>query len=176
MINPHSIKAKPPLVVMQQNTAAAISSSIFCQFTAYAMIPKAAFSMDPNGWVYKMITSAILNSGFVLAMTLNGKMPLKVLWFEKYLSMIFGRKVSMGDFNEYGARAFQMEKLYNNREGFDRKDDTLPARLLNESTFKDVMKSGVPLEEMLDDYYKLRGYDTNGVITQKELDRLGNRA
>ncbi|MBI5525830.1 MAG: aldehyde ferredoxin oxidoreductase family protein [Deltaproteobacteria bacterium] len=175
-INPHSIKAKPPLVVMQQNTAAAISSSIFCQFTAYAMIPKQAFSMDPNGALYKAITTALLNSGAVLKMAVKGHMPLQVLWFEKYLSMIFGRKVTMGDFNEYGARAFQMEKLYNCREGFSRKDDTLPERMLRESTFKDVSTSGVPLDEMLDDYYAIRGYDENGVITQKELDRLGIRA
>jgi len=175
-MNPHSIKAKPPLVVMQQNTAAAISSSIFCQFTAYAMIPKQAFGLNPNGFAYKAITTALLNSGFFLSMSVKSKMPATVLWFEKYLTMIFGRKVTMGDFNEYGARAFQMERLYNCREGFTRKDDALPARLLNESTFKDLMKSGVPLHLMLDDYYKLRGYDHNGVITQKELDRLGIRA
>ena len=161
---------------MQQNTAAAISSSIFCQFASYALIPGQAFSLDPNGLVYRAISTALLNAGFVFKMAVKGHMPLQVLCFEKYLSMIFGRKVTMGDFGEYGARAFQMEKLYNCREGFARKDDTLPTRLLGESTFKGVTASGVPLHEMLDDYYALRGYDGNGVITQRELDRLGIRA
>ncbi|MEW6364876.1 MAG: aldehyde ferredoxin oxidoreductase family protein [Acidobacteriota bacterium] len=175
-LDPHSIKAKPPLVVLQQNLAAAISSSIFCQFSAYAVIPKQAFGLDPQGTLYHLITTALLNSGFVLRLAVQSHMPLKVFWFEKYLSMIFGRRVTMGEFVEYGRRAFQMEKLYNCREGFARKDDTLPARLLNESTFKDVMKAGVPLDDMLDEYYRIRGYDSNGVITQKELDRLGIRA
>ncbi|MBI5528627.1 MAG: aldehyde ferredoxin oxidoreductase family protein [Deltaproteobacteria bacterium] len=175
-INPHSTKAKPPLVVMQQNIVAAISSSIFCQFAGYAMIPKAVFFLDPQGILSRIIAAVMLNSGLFLRMFVNFRVPFALLGFEKYLTMIFGRRVTMGDFMEYGARAFQMEKLYNCREGFSRKDDTLPARLLHESTFKDVVRSGVPLGDMLDEYYKLRGYDRNGVITQKELDRLGIKA
>jgi aldehyde:ferredoxin oxidoreductase len=174
-IDPHSTKGKPALVVLQQNTAYSISCSIFCQFTAYGMIPGAAWKMDPNGVVYKALSAIVLNSGPMLKMTLKGKLPLKILWFEKYLSLIFGRSFTFGDFAEVGARAYQMEKLYNNREGFSRKDDMLPARLLNESTFKDLQK-GVPLGEMLDEYYDIRGYDKNGIITEKELKRLAIRS
>ena len=39
-----------------------------------------------------------------------------------------------------------------------------------------VTGTGVPLNDMLDDDYYIRGYDKNGVITQKELNRLGIRA
>jgi aldehyde:ferredoxin oxidoreductase len=174
-INPHSTKSKPALVVLQQNTALAINSTILCQFSAYAMIPGAAWRMNHNGAVYKALSSLVLNSGPILKMTLKGKMPLTLLWFEKYLTYIFGRKFTFGDYAEVGARAFQMERMYNCREGFSRKDDNLPDRLLNESTFKDLQK-GVPLGEMIDEYYQIRGWDSNGIPTQKELDRLGIRA
>jgi aldehyde:ferredoxin oxidoreductase len=131
--------------------------------------------MNHNGAVYKALSSLVLNSGPILKMTLKGKMPLTLLWFEKYLTYIFGRKFTFGDYAEVGARAFQMERMYNCREGFSRKDDNLPDRLLNESTFKDLQK-GVPLGEMIDEYYQIRGWDSNGIPTQKELDRLGIRA
>jgi len=50
-------------------------------------------------------------------------------------------------------------------------DDTLPKRVLEEASFPGQSK-GVPLDEMLPTYYKLRGWDKNGVITDRTLDRL----
>ncbi|MBE9545225.1 MAG: hypothetical protein IMF02_12070, partial [Proteobacteria bacterium] len=54
-----------------------------------------------------------------------------------------------------------------------RKDDTLPDRLLNEVREGDLYKRMVPLEKMLDKYYKLRGYDSNGIPTVDTLKKLG---
>jgi len=97
-----------------------------------------------------------------------------VLWFERFLSQVLGRKITMGDFVEIGERAFNMERIYNLREGLTAADDTLPDRLLNESTFPGI-EGGVPLSEMLPTYYKLRGWDSNGVPRQKTLERLSIR-
>jgi len=60
----------------------------------------------------------------------------------------------------------------NCREGIRRKDDTLPARLLREVRMSDPAKRTVPLEKMLRRYYRLRGYDVNGVPTHRLLKRL----
>ena len=51
---------------------------------------------------------------------------------------------------EIGERVFNMERLYNLREGLTDRDDTLPRRLLEESIFPDVDR-GVPLDKMLPD-------------------------
>jgi len=61
----------------------------------------------------------------------------------------------------------------NTREGISRKDDTLPRRLLSEGRACDVKKRVVPLESMLKKYYKLRGYDSNGIPKERTLKRLG---
>ena len=61
----------------------------------------------------------------------------------------------------------------NTREGISRKDDTLPDRFLNEGRENDIQRKTVPLEKMLDKYYRLRGYDANGIPTVDTLKMLG---
>jgi aldehyde:ferredoxin oxidoreductase len=52
------------------------------------------------------------------------------------------------------------ERLFNMREGFTRKDDTLPARLLREPKPDGPTKGAVvPLEELKDDFYRVMGFD-----------------
>lgn len=67
------------------------------------------------------------------------------------------------------------ERLFNIREGFSRKDDTLPARLLNEPKPDGPTKGAVvPLEELKDSFYTAMGYDlSTGNPTPEVLERLG---
>jgi aldehyde:ferredoxin oxidoreductase len=58
-------------------------------------------------------------------------------------------------------------------EGVSRKDDTLPARFLREGRAGDTQGRRVPLESMLDDYYRERGYDRRGIPESRTLSRLG---
>ena len=77
----------------------------------------------------------------------------------------------MGEFAEIGERVVNLERMYDMREGFTKKDDTLPERLLSESTFSGI-EMGVPLDEMLPRYYSLRGWDEDGKPKPATLDRL----
>jgi aldehyde:ferredoxin oxidoreductase len=60
----------------------------------------------------------------------------------------------------------------NTKMGISRKDDTLPGRFLKEGRTNDPKKRVVPLEKMVTRYYKVRGYDQNGIPTLKTLRRL----
>ncbi|MEC9328722.1 MAG: aldehyde ferredoxin oxidoreductase family protein, partial [Pseudomonadota bacterium] len=81
---------------------------------------------------------------------------------------------SVERFVEVGERIWNMERQYNMAAGFTGADDTLPERLL-----KDAAKSGSAegsvnrLDEMLPEYYQLRGWDASGVPTAETLGRLG---
>ena len=68
-----------------------------------------------------------------------------------------------------------MERAFNARDGFDRKDDTLPPRFLQEPHPSGPVKgSVVELEQMLDDYYEERGWDVRtGKIKRKKLEEIG---
>jgi aldehyde:ferredoxin oxidoreductase len=61
----------------------------------------------------------------------------------------------------------------NTNEGIRKADDTLPKRFILESQEDDPQKRRVPLEPMLKKYYKLRGYDKDGIPSQRLLDKLG---
>jgi aldehyde:ferredoxin oxidoreductase len=76
------------------------------------------------------------------------------------VSSLFGEPWSVDDLNKVGMRTMCQERLFNMREGITRKDDTLPARLLNEPKPDGPTKGVVvPLEKLTDDYYRAMGWD-----------------
>ena len=76
-----------------------------------------------------------------------------------------------------GDRIVNLERAFNVREGFSRKEDRLPDRMLNEP----LHTYGAPgegemvreIEKFLDRYYELRGWSDKGVPTAGKLDELG---
>jgi aldehyde:ferredoxin oxidoreductase len=73
-----------------------------------------------------------------------------------------------------GERIWNLERLWNERAGFTNKDDTLPKRILEEPLPSGPAKGQVnKLGEMLPEYYRLRGWDADGRITQEKLKELG---
>jgi aldehyde:ferredoxin oxidoreductase len=169
-INPQNLKLKADIPMLQQNLACTINSMVLCIFTTYGIIPKQVHQLSPNSWKHKLIAAALENSGPLLrtAMSLKGK---PMLWFEKWLTYITGTPISGGHLQEIGARIFNLERMYNLREGLTAADDTLPPRILHEPTFKG-MNSGHPLPQLLPRYYRLRGWDEHGVPTKRTLDKL----
>jgi aldehyde:ferredoxin oxidoreductase len=169
-INPQNLKLKAELPVIQQNLACTINSMVLCMFTTYGMIPKAVHNMDPKSFLYKAIVAVFENSGPVFR-TVMGIKGRPMMWWEKWLTYVTGQTFSSGHLQEIGARIFNLERMYNLREGLTAKDDTLPYRLLHESTFKH-MRSGHPLAELLPRYYRNRGWGADGVPTKRTLERL----
>jgi aldehyde:ferredoxin oxidoreductase len=73
-----------------------------------------------------------------------------------------------------GERIWNLERLFNLREGFSKADDTLPERLLKDPVSEGPNKGKVHrLGELLPDYYKERGWDKNGVPTEAKKKELG---
>ncbi|MBA7687504.1 hypothetical protein ES703_95967 [subsurface metagenome] len=64
--------------------------------------------------------------------------------------------------------------LDSEKAGITGKDDTLPKRMLEEPLLKGKAEGQVVrLAEMLPDYYKLRGWDRNGILTLGKIAQLG---
>ena len=75
---------------------------------------------------------------------------------------------------EVGERIWNLERQFNLDAGFTGKDDTLPKRLLKEAAKTGPAKDKVVgLDQMLPEYYQLRGWDENGVPTDETMGRLG---
>ena len=81
---------------------------------------------------------------------------------------------SMEKLNLVGERIWNLERQYNLAAGFTRKDDDLPPRLKKEAAKTGPAKGVVShVEEMLPEYYKVRGWDSEGVPTGETKTRLG---
>jgi aldehyde:ferredoxin oxidoreductase len=76
---------------------------------------------------------------------------------------------------EIGERISNLERMILVREGVDRRMDSLPQRM-NESVPNGPAEghaiSASMLDEMLDEYYVLRGWDNQGIPTNETLQRL----
>jgi aldehyde:ferredoxin oxidoreductase len=96
----------------------------------------------------------------------------------KVLSAITGRKWSMKEFFMAGERIYNLEKMFNFREGFGRADDTIPDRFFEEPLTVGGFKGAVIIrdefEKSLDSYYRDRGWDPDTTRPEKStLKKLG---
>lgn len=90
------------------------------------------------------------------------------------LNAATGMEFSLEEVSAAGERIFNAERLFLSRAGFSRKDDTLPARIVSEPMPDGPAKGMVcHLEEMLEEYYRLRGWDADGIPTEEKLRTLG---
>jgi aldehyde:ferredoxin oxidoreductase len=81
---------------------------------------------------------------------------------------------SMDKLNEVGERIWNLERQFNLAAGFTAKDDDLPPRLKTEPAKTGPAKGLVNgIDKMRPEYYKVRGWDANGVPTKDTLGRLG---
>jgi aldehyde:ferredoxin oxidoreductase len=91
----------------------------------------------------------------------------------RFLNVVLEKDMSITDLITIGERIYTLERLFNVREGFSRKDDKLPERFL-----KTPLKEGpskdrtVPLEDLLNEYYEVRQWDENGIPRDELLERL----
>ena len=80
----------------------------------------------------------------------------------------------VADLERIGERISTLARLFNVREGFSRAADTMPARnLIQPMTVGSAGGQVVDLEPMLDEYYRIMGWDANGVPTPERLKELG---
>jgi aldehyde:ferredoxin oxidoreductase len=83
---------------------------------------------------------------------------------------------SVREFELAGERISTLARLFNVREGFARRHDTLPDRNISQPLASGPARGEtVSLTPMLDDYYALMGWDNEGLPSSDRLQRLGLR-
>lgn len=83
-----------------------------------------------------------------------------------------GLQIGGRDLLRIGERIYNLERLFNLREGFTAKDDTLPPRFFKPLPEGGSRKRVVHLDVMIPEYYSLRGWDTKGQPTKDTLKKL----
>ena len=94
--------------------------------------------------------------------------------FKDMLNIVTGMNYTEDELLKVGTRIYNLERKYNSEAGFTRKDDMLPARFLEEELSEGASRYRVVhLDKMLDRYYKLRGWDENGIPSEEIKKELG---
>ncbi len=150
-----------------------------CHLRAWTPAPESSGEMDPHTpegkgqWVAheQNRTTAHDSTGVCLFVGGAGG-PLET--FVPCTAAATGVPFTLEDFVRCGERTWNLERLWNLKAGFTRADDSLPKRLLTEP-HREGPSAGVvvQLEPMLQDYYRERNWDTEGVPSAEKLAELG---
>ncbi len=175
------LPAYDPRGVQGQGLSYATSNRGGCHVRGYLIAPEVLGipeKLDPQAtegkaqWVkvFQDLTAVIDSMGMCLFTSF-------ALGAEDYLALLnafTGRGYTLEEMMECGERIWNLERALNIRFGMSPESDTLPERLLKEPMPEGPQKGNtVRLGEMLPDYYKLRGWDENGVPSGETLKRLG---
>jgi aldehyde:ferredoxin oxidoreductase len=72
-----------------------------------------------------------------------------------------------------GERGFTVQRMNNLRDGYNASNDVMPKKM--RKVAKEGFRAGkeIPFAEMMQEYYALRGWDSNGAPNSETLSRLG---
>ncbi|MBR9987567.1 MAG: aldehyde ferredoxin oxidoreductase family protein [Desulfosarcina sp.] len=163
-LNPYTTRAKARFVSFFENLIAAVNSLHTCQFTSYAYVLEPPIVKHTPKFMLRLIMQYLPAVAIML---------MDISIYSKLWRSVTGLRLNQWQMLKAGARIHVLERTMNTGEGISRKDDTLPRRFLTEGRGCDAKKRTVPLQPMLDAYYRLRGYTPHGIPTEKTLRRLG---
>jgi len=171
-------KGKAQFTAFMQDALEAVSSAGCCLFSAQTFVPGVFFKLGPNSAVTRLVGKVMPHMGPMVALLLNitpviAFNSLLLLPHAEALRRATGLRMFTGSFLDLGERSYNLERLYNLREGLTAKDDSLPKRLTRDLQDPSNERTRVPLEKMLPIYYKVRGWDRDGRPTKRKLRRLG---
>jgi aldehyde:ferredoxin oxidoreductase len=97
-------------------------------------------------------------------------------WMKRLIHAASGWNLKERDIEEVGKRVIDTERMFNNREGIGRKDDTLPKRYFDDPMPLKIAKGHhidrKEFDGMLSRYYKLRGWTADGQVKKARVKEL----
>lgn len=142
-VDPHAWKGKAKPTKAFQDLSAIIDAAGLCIFFAVRNLAEKNLNVAPTGIL-------------------------------EYLNVATGADYTLEELTQAGERIINAERLFLIKAGFSRKDDSLPKRLTQTPMPEGPAKGMVcHLEEMLDEYYQVRNWTTDGIPAESKLKELG---
>lgn len=105
-----------------------------------------------------------------------GAFAIKMPDYAQAISAATGWDFDENELKTVAERSWNISRLFNTREGFTRKEDSLPGRLFKDPSTVGPSKGQIvhkeEFEKMLDEYYQIVGWDNNGKPTVEKLKEL----
>ncbi len=163
LLKPDTARAKPEFVKFVEDITCGINALQTCQFTMYAYTLEPFLTKFTPDFILKRLMLYLPGAAIAL---------LDFSLYPDFFSSVTGIKISSKEFLKAGERIHVLERYMNTREGISSKDDVLPDRMIMESISGDKKRRMVPLDKMIGKYYKLRGYNLEGIPLSSLLDKL----
>ena len=97
--------------------------------------------------------------------------------YAEVINAVTGWNLATEEVERIGEKIYNVERAFNVREGVSRKEDKLPYRVMEEPVpngpHRGMRCSREELDQMLDEYYRLRGWTDQGIPTEEKLHELG---
>ncbi|HHX87092.1 MAG TPA: hypothetical protein GX693_02805, partial [Firmicutes bacterium] len=179
-VDPLTSRGKPGLVALTQTILEGVSTLGCCIFTVHLLFPKELLRLNSRSrFVAGCLSFGLLHSGNLAGKALSLPtgtfrfLPLATSFPQlRAQACCTGSEFSFGHLLKLGSRVINIDRLFNLREGFTWQDDTLPDRLIRERQRYEEPRTRVDLDRMLPEYYRIRGWDLQGVPLEKTLRRL----
>lgn len=140
-------------------------------FNAPKKIPRFTLGGKSDLLVLKQNQSAVEDS------LVNCKFSGYALGFDfqtRFVTAITGYDFNVSKLLDIGERIYNLERMFNIAAGHGNEEDKLPQRFYDSPIKEGLSKDRVvPLKEMLEAYYRVRGWDENGVPKEEKLKELG---
>ena len=156
------------------------------EFDVFEDVKKKVFKASPEEisptWEGKALYCKWLQDLYqvqnALGMNMSGRLAIGPTYLSRIFSAYTGFDITAEDMMKAGERIFNLFKAYAVRHGQTRKDDSIADRFYNEPVpdgpCQGAMLSKKEIEEVLDEYYEVRGWDKRtGIPTKKKLGELG---
>jgi len=93
-------------------------------------------------------------------------------FYSRFIQDVTGLEYTVSDLHRVGERIYNLEREFNVKAGFDRKDDHLPKRF-HEPLEKGGSADNVfDISSMLDEYYEMMGWNEEGKPREEKLKEL----
>ena len=100
-------------------------------------------------------------------------LPFEVDTLVELLNLATGFDYDREEYLKTGERIWNLTKIFNVKNGFTRKDETMPDRIFEEKLEIDEAKlSKEEFEKMMDEYYDIRRWNEDGVPKKEKLKEL----
>ncbi len=132
------------------------------------------FIDENKAWVKPFMELSMLTNLLGVCLFTSITLAVKLSTWTEIYNAATGKKLKPEEIMKCAERVINLERLFNHREGFDRKDDRLPVRLTTEPAPDGLGKGNVAnVEIMLDEFYESMGWDKKtGLPTEDKLKEL----
>ena len=144
------------------------------RFTVEGTAQMVARGQDYGAVLNSLVLCAFSHAGYAQYNSAMGFPGITAAEVVRWLNLATGMDVTFDSLMQTGERVVNLKRIINLKLGMKPGEDNLPKRFLTVSRKSGPVTDPLPpIEKLLSDYYQVRGWDSNGRISDKKLADLG---